>query len=242
MKAFHCLGGLLLALGCGGEKGDDSQTASGASTTADTSEAESTTSSGSATTSDTTSAASTSTASTTTTESSSGELPPLPEPDPAFCPLDWSGPTTIAGMAPFGAFSGSVSWFEWQFCSGYYPMVLVVEDPAEVHDAVMSEAPIARAIAFGLPTSGWEGSAMTGDFTPEVHAMVDGEWTDLNLSQGEVTLSVSVSVADTESPTDIPRLVGEFSLQGGQGAWDLAGSFDAAYCGPLNDFKVSNCN
>jgi hypothetical protein len=228
LKAFHGIGWLALALGCGGAKGDDSQTASSGSTTTE-----------SATTVTPTSTTSTTTS---TTDSSTTEPPPLPKPDPEFCPLDWSGPTTIAGMAPFGAFSGSVAWFEWQFCSGYYPMVIVVEDPAEVQDALAGDAPLARAIAFGLPVAGWEESAMTGKFTPEVYAMVDGEWTDLNLSQGEVSLSVSVSVAGTEAPTDTPRLIGEFSLQGGQGAWDLAGSFDAAYCGPLNDFKVFNCN
>ena len=244
VKKMGELGWLFLALGCGGSKGDDTSMANGvaSSTAALDSEVDSTATTDSTSTEAAATSTSASTSVPTSTSGSSSGDSPLPTPDSSFCPLDWSGPTTIMGTAPFGSFSGSVAWFEWQFCNGFYPLVLVVEDPAQVQDLLATDTPIQRAIAFSLPLPGWEDLAMVGDFTPEIYAMVDGQWTDVNLSQGAVTVSISVSVNETQFPVDVPRISGSFVLQGGQGAWDLSGSFDAAYCGPLNDFKAINCD
>lgn len=234
---------MLVMPGCRGDKGDDSET-TGVASTSTTAATTSTTSAGTSVSPTTIGGpgATTEEVSTSASSGSSGGGPPLPRPDASFCPLDWSEPTKITGKAPFGQFDGSVAWFEWQFCNNFYPLVVIVEDGAEVQDLLEENAPIARAVAFSLPIEGWEELAVTGEFQPTVYAMVDGQWTDMNLAQGEATVSASVSVMETESPGGVPRIVGEFSLQGGQGAWDLSGSFDAAYCGRLNDFKPINCD
>lgn len=237
MQAGACLVWLLV-LACRPDKDDAAETTGVASTSTNV------TSISTEITSTTIAATSSASGAPTTTSSANTTAgdPPLPSPDALFCPLDWAEPTTITGTTPFGQFAGSVAWFEWQYCNGYYPIVLVVEDAAEVADYLATKAPIARAVAFSLPTAGWEALALTGEFQPTVYALVEGQWTDMNLSQGAASVSASVSVADTAAPDAVPRIVGQFSLQGGQGAWDLSGSFAAAYCGPLNDFKPINCD
>ncbi|MCY0991345.1 hypothetical protein OV203_29630 [Nannocystis sp. ILAH1] len=50
-----------------------------------------------------------------------------------------------------------------------------------------------------------------------------------------------MSVAETVSPGGIPRIVGEFELHTEDGEWDLSGTFDAAYCGPLPDWVAASC-
>lgn len=236
MKLTTSLAWTLLAFGCGGDKDTDSNT-----TTGETTGAQPTTGS-TATTGDisTTAAPTTDQPTTTTGSSSTGELPPA-HPDTDFCALDGPASSPIAGEAPFGAFSGSAAWFEWQFCNGYYPLVIVVEDAAVFQDAVDESAPIARGIAISLAGPAWEHTAATGELTPWVFTIEDGEFVELNTADGQVDVTASVSVADTATPDASMRVVGTFSIQDPVGGWDMAGTFDAAYCGPLNNLLSMSC-
>lgn len=227
-------------LACGPSKSGDSL--GGSTTTGDASESAGTTST--ATTAPTTSTTTTtSDASTTSTSATptTGE-PAQPVPDPDFCPLDWSASTMVSGTTPSGPFVGVRAWFGWAACSAWFPSIYVFADPAEIGDAVASELEISRGLVVGIPRPDWDFSAPTGESEAWVFEVVDGDFGAGNISDGAVTVSLSVSMADTESPAAIPRIVGEFSLQTKDGEWDVAGAFDAAYCGPLPNWVPVSCD
>jgi hypothetical protein len=224
---------VLLGLGCGDDKGGDASSATAAATATSGTTAP-TGGSGDASTTSTTSGTSTSVA------SSTGETP-LPVPNAEFCPLDWSAASAITGEAPFGQFSGAVAWFEWQFCNGYFPLVIVVEDAAVVEQALENGTPLTKGVAIMLPGPGWEYTAIMGDLKPRVFAIVDGEFTDPNGVEGTATVTAGVSVSDTALPEGIPHISGSFSIDSQQTPWKVSGTFDAAYCGRFNNLLAMSC-
>ncbi|PCC72188.1 hypothetical protein SAMN02745121_01397 [Nannocystis exedens] len=161
--------------------------------------------------------------------------------DPEFCPIDWPAPATVAGTTPSGPFTGARAWFGWAACNVQFPAIYVFEDPAEIADAIADEQAIDRALVIAVPRMGWDFTAFTGESEPWVFEMEGGSFEHGTLAGGEVTLSLSVSVAETVSPVGTPRIVGEFALHSQDGEWDLSGAFDAAYCGPLPDWVPVNC-
>lgn len=169
----------------------------------------------------------------------------LYEMDIEYCPLDWPAAGTITGTTPFGPFTGPYARFGWIGCYGGASepeLVILADEPALVdtlaqdHSYYDDGARPFPALRIRLDSSGtptdWHDAGWTGDsmeYAEYYGTMgIEAEATAL----ADITITMSVPVADTDEPVmGFPRIVGTLSIQGD--GWDLAGSFDAAYCGPL---------
>jgi hypothetical protein len=226
-----------LVIACGPGKSDGSAgTTSSASSTSGA--ASTTPTTADETTGATTTSGADETATTDTSTTTGAPSGPIGDPD--FCPVDWPAPTTITGKTPSGPFTGVRAWFGWAACSVQFPAIYVFEDPAAIVDAIADEQAIPRSLVIAVPRKDWDFAAFTGESEPWVYERKGGGF-DHGVVGGEVALSLSVSVAETVSPVGIPRIVGEFALHTEDGEWDLSGTFDAAYCGPLPDWVAVSC-
>jgi len=163
-------------------------------------------------------------------------------PNLTYCPLDWPGSGTIAGTTPMGPFSGAYARFGWVGCYGYAdtPELVILADETALVAAMAEDfsyynwgARPFPALRFGLPhpDAGWETEGWTGETMWSVTLYATNGVDEEDVHQGTVTVSMSVAVQATVDPVEVPRIVGTLSVAGD--GWDLAGTFDAAYCGAL---------
>lgn len=193
----------------------------------------------------TTSGASTGTAPTTSGASTEVTTTAVPDPRPNFeyCPLDWQGTSDISGTTPFGALTAAYARFGWVGCSGYAdePELVLMSDEQALVDALAQDYSYnaggarpfpALRIRLGFMDGAWQHTGWTGETTEYAYYYgtpdIDGD----GGHAATITVTMSTSVAATTDPLEIPRLVGSVTVQGG--GWDLAGDFDAAYCGLLS--------
>ncbi|MDC0666433.1 hypothetical protein [Nannocystis radixulma] len=193
----------------------------------------------------TTSGGGTESAPTTSGESTESATTDVFDPGPnlEYCPLEGLATSNISGTTPFGAFTAAYARFGWVGCAGYadVPEIVLMGDEQALVDAIAQEYSYydggarpfpALRIPLGFMGGAWQKTGWTGETTQFVQFYSTPEFTEDGGHSATITITMSTSVAATNDPSEIPRLVGSVTIEGG--GWDLAGDFDAAYCGALS--------
>jgi hypothetical protein len=156
--------------------------------------------------------------------------------DTELCELDWPMSADVSGTTPAGDYNARWAWFGWLTCAGegLSPTLVLLDDPTALADAVALQPtgdalpyPSMEWYLFGAcsPNDGWVGE---GNVT--FYLRDESEW---HQAQGWVTIESSHRIFEDLDPNDPPRMRGTIRVQDGD-QWNVEGTFEAAYCGPLS--------